>query len=102
MPTERQSDDYGKLPTLPELMGAYDWQEAMKYAQFTFQQIKRVILATEGERDDSDWALVVELEGGGYGALTAWCDYTGWGCQEGGNSGVFETEEAARRFVDGK
>lgn len=87
-----------RKPTLEELMGAYDWKEAMKYAQFRFDQIERVLLAREGEGDGPDWLLLVELKGGGYGALRAGCDYTGWGCQEGGSSGVFESVALAKAW----
>lgn len=86
--------------TLETLMGAYDWKEAMKYAQFRFDQIERVVFAKDGEPDEQDWRLLVELKGGGFGTLTAGCDYTGWGCQEGGSSGIFETEEQARRWFE--
>lgn len=83
-------------PTLEELMGAYDWAAVMKYASFRFDQIERVIEAHEGDNDGPDWLLLVELKGGGYGAVTAGCDYTGWGCQESGGTGQFETEQQAR------
>lgn len=80
------------------LMGAYDWEEAMEYAKFRFDQIEKVIMAIEGENDESDWLLLVELKGGGYGGLIAWCDYTGWSCQAGGSSGIFETIEQTHEW----
>lgn len=81
------------------MMDAYDWQQAMTYAKFKFDQIGRVILAVEGEGDGPDWLLLVELKGGGFGALRAGCDYTGWDCQAGGDSGIFETHEQAHRWL---
>jgi hypothetical protein len=86
---------------LKQLMDAYDWQEAMKYAKFQFTDIVRVLEAREGERDESHWQLLVELHGGGFGTLDAWCDYTGWGCQEGGESDRYEDEATARRRLFG-
>jgi hypothetical protein len=86
-------------PTLKTLMDAYDWQEAMKYSKFRFDQIEKVILAIEGENDSYDWLLLVELKGGGFGALRAGCDYTGWDCQAGGDSGIFETLEQTRNWL---
>lgn len=83
------------------LMGAYDWQEAMNYAKFRFDQIDRVVFAQEGEADEHDWHLIVELHGGGFGVLSAGCDYTGWDCQAGGESGIYETEELAWERLKG-
>ena len=80
---------------LETLMGAYDWKEAMTYSKFRFDQIEKVILAIEGFNDGPDWILLVELNGGGFGTLRACCDYTGWDCQSGGSSGIFETLELA-------
>lgn len=84
---------------LEALMGAYDWQEAMKYSKFRFDQIDRVVLAIEGDHDGPDWLLLVELKGGGFGSLRAGCDYTGWDCQAGGDSGIFERLEQAYEWL---
>lgn len=85
--------------SIAEVMASFDWKEVMKYAQFKFDNIERVILAIDGEGDGPDWLLLVELKGGGFGAVRAGCDYTGWGCQEGGDSGKFETEAQARLWL---
>lgn len=84
-------------PTLEEVMGSYDWKEAMKYAKFQFSDIERVIYARDGENDGADWLLLVELKGGGFGTLSAGCDYTGWGCQESGTSDIYADEATARQ-----
>lgn len=90
-----------RTPTLAELMGAYDWKEVMKYATgWSFADIERVLLQFEGEADERDWLLLCKLKSGGYGYVSAGCDYTGWGCQEGGEGGVVETLDAAKaRFL---
>lgn len=85
---------------LEALMKAYDWQSAMVYAKFKFEDIARILLAKEGEGDGPDWELLVELRSGDFGALWAWCDYSGWGCQEGGGSGIFKDEQGATKFLE--
>lgn len=89
-------------PTLEELMGSFDWKEAMKYAQgWDFGSIERVIFQRDGDNDGPSWCLLVELRSGGYGILSASCDYTGWGCQEGGESAILESLETAKdRLAD--
>ena len=87
--TEKFEDGLGIL------MGAYDWQAAMEYAKFKFEDIKTVISAVEGENDGADWQLVVELKSGKFAWLSASCDYSGWDCQAGGESGVCDSQEDA-------
>lgn len=87
--TEKFEDGLGIL------MGAFDWQEAMKYARFEFKDIESVVSAVEGEPDETDWKLIVKLTTGKFGWLTAWCDYSGWGCREGGESGICNSLEEA-------
>ena|SRR3990167_9313840 len=79
------------------LMGAYDWQDAMKYAKFEFAEIAEVIDAREGEPDGKDWQLLVKLKTGKFGWLRAGCDYSGWDCQAGGDSGIADSQEEALR-----
>lgn len=80
----------------------YDWVEAFKYGSnptkvaeslastdsFSIENVKNVICFSEGENDGADWICVVELDDGRFASLSAWCDYTGWGCREGGRSNV--------------
>ena len=81
-------------------MDAFDWQEAMKYAKFEFGDIKRIIYSKKGINDEENWELIVELKDGKFGWLSAWCDYSGWGCQEGGESTLYDTEEQARTNLE--
>ena len=87
--TEKFEDGLGLM------MGAYDWQEAMKYAKFKFDDIENVLAAEEGENDGNSWQLLVKLKSGKYGWLRASCDYSGWGCQESGDSGICESPKQA-------
>lgn len=42
---------------------------------------------------------VFEMKTGGFGALNAWCDTTGWDCQSGGTWTDCKTEEEAYVFA---
>ena len=88
--TENSPDGLGILTS------AYDWQEAMKYAKFSFKDIEKVIFEKEGENDGVNGELVVKLKTGEDGWLSAWCDASGWGCQAGGSSGIEENFEDAQ------
>ena len=81
------------------LMGAHDWQEAMEYAKFGFDDVQEVISAVEGENDGDHWELIVKLKTGQYGWLNAWCDYSGWDCQSGGRSGTCDSHEDAIKEI---
>ncbi len=99
---KHQGDNEKAIDGLGILMSSYDWKEAMKYAKFTFQDIKEVITAKEGENDGEHWKLVVKLKSGKYGLLSAWCDYSGWDCQAGGNSDIVDILEEAYEMLKGE
>lgn len=42
------------------------------------------------------------LNDGRYAFLTAWCDYTGWGCQDGGDCYFADSLELLTRFALGE
>lgn len=66
-----------------------DWEEAFKYANgFTREDVAEVVAAQDGFNDGDSWIGVFKLVDGRFAWLTAWCDYTGWGCQEGGESAI--------------
>ena len=56
----------------------YDQSEAMSYADFTEDEISKVIVSDEGIPDENDWLALFEMKDGRYGFLSAGCDYTGW------------------------
>lgn len=96
----RKEGDVENSPDgLGVFMAAYDWQEAMKYAKFKFEEVEKIIFSEDGEPDEKDWKLIVKLKSGKFGWLTAWCDYSGWGCQEGGSSEICDTEEQCREAL---
>ena len=70
---------------LPEEIRGYDWKEAFEFAPFNREDVAEVIAVAEGQNDADNWVGVFKLKDGRFGYLTAWCDYTGWGCLDGGH-----------------
>lgn len=97
----------------------YDWRNAVYVAcrdriepatpgsgisldPFTYEDVARVVAARAGENDGDSWCAVFELKDGRYATVVSWCDYTGWGCQDGGEARIAATEEEAINFgLDG-
>lgn len=52
------------------------------------ENISKVHAFYEGENDSESWGALVEMKDGRFVAMEAWCDYTGWGCQDGGSLSV--------------
>ena len=69
-----------------DLHGDYDWTEAFGFADFGITDVNEIIAISEGENDGEPWIGVFKLNNGRFAFLTAWCDYTGWDCQSGGDS----------------
>ena len=98
--------------TLDELHASYDWREAFKYADApqpcagfdgpttiaAIDDVAEVVASDDGENDGPDWVGVFRLRDGRFLFLTAGCDFTGWGCQEGGSSWVAADLEALAQF----
>src|SRR6185369_14517011 len=57
--------------------------------------VKSIVAIDDGENDERDWVGVFLMVDGKYLVVRAGCDYTGWGCQESGNSDVADTLEDA-------
>lgn len=66
--------------------------------RFALEHIVAVHAEVPGHNDEWDWYWVLELITGQFTLTKAWCDYSGWDCQSGGES-VFENtaEDAAMR-----
>jgi len=76
----------------------YDWQEAFGFADFSIDDVATVLHSDEGYNDGDSWLSFGKLKNGKYYFLSAWCDYTGWDCQSGGDSFVGDTAEEVMRF----
>ena len=53
--------------------------ESVRIDRFAASDIEAVIAAAEGQNDGDPWVALVKLKDGRFVALSAWCDYTGWG-----------------------
>lgn len=81
-------------------LNTYDWREAFGFASFDREDVVEIVACEEGENDGDNWIGVFKLANGTFGWLSAWCDYTGWDCQSGGESHVCDTlEDLMRGFV---
>ena len=96
--------------TLDEMRNDYDWQEAFSYGWtirtatgcppdgFGIDDVAEVLKESQGENDGDSWMMVGKLSDGRFFFLDAWCDYTGWDCQAGGDAQVADTLENLVRF----
>lgn len=81
--------------TLDGMREDYDWRHAVDEAfgrGFSwsgavppeFALFGEVVAASAGANDEESWIAVFRLHDGRYVFISAWCDYTGWDCQAGG------------------
>lgn len=72
--------------TIEEMRDDYDWTEAFGCASVDPANIESVIASDEGQNDGESWIALFKMKNGTFCFLTAWCDYTGWDCQSGGDA----------------
>lgn len=63
-----------------------DFSESLDCVGIQPHQIERVVAAWgKNEDDGSQWAggFLLKFRDGRIAYVTGWCDYTGWGCQDG-------------------
>lgn len=66
-----------------------DFEESLKKVRLEAKPIKVLKAWGRAEEPDAcchkDWSggFVMQLENRRFAYLTGWCDYTGWGCQDG-------------------
>ncbi len=84
-----------------------DFTESLSRAHIALHDVARVVSAWgkgDGQGDDAghyrwaedgvtDWrgGFLLQMKAGGYTYVTGWCDYTGWGCQDGVDIYCFAT-----------
>lgn len=98
----------------------YDWAEAFEYAGedgrsgygvpmlvagatvaatvFAREDVAEIIGITVGENDGADWEIAGRLNDGRWFYLSAWCDYTGWDCQAGGQAWIADDRDSIVQF----
>lgn len=77
--------------TLDEMRNDYDWPEAFMCAGVDFDAVEEVIASDAGANDEASWVALLRMKNGTFCFLSAWCDYTGWDCQSGGDAWDSET-----------
>lgn len=65
---------------------------------YASEDVDEILALEEGENDGPEWVGLFKMKDGKYLTVRAGCDYTGWGCQEDGNSDVSDTLEDAVHF----
>jgi len=62
------------------------------------ESVEHFVAEIPGANDELSWWWVLRTKEGYYKLVSAWCDYTGWGCQSGlEDHGSFATAEDAAR-----
>lgn len=70
---------------IAELAGDYDWCEAFSVSGYSLGDVREIVAFNEGANDEESWIILFKSTNERFVFLTAWCDYTGWDCQSGGN-----------------
>jgi hypothetical protein len=83
-----------------------DYGDDIKYAfkaigiSDRLKDIDVIIAEVCGENDGVHWYWILEMKDKSYMWVSGWCDYSGWGCQDGGDyEGEFKTPEEAIEAV---
>ena len=83
--------------TPEELMQDPDWESAWPVSGaeriVPMTEVAEVLAHADGENDGADWIGIFRLKDGRFLYVSAWCDYTGWGCQDGGQAFACATIE---------
>jgi hypothetical protein len=69
-----------------------------QHREYHRSDVAHIIAIEDGENDGDDWLGVFEMTDGKFLVIRAGCDYTGWGCREGGSSDLADTLEDAIAF----
>ena len=62
---------------------------------FRTQDVAYVLACVFGESDGSNWHWLCAMNDHTYAYATGGCDYTGWGCQDWGDSHIYPTLKEA-------
>ncbi len=65
---------------------------------YSRDDIDEVLYLVDGWNDGDAWIGVFKMVDGKYMNIRAYCDYTGWGCQEGGSSDYGDTIDHVIHF----
>lgn len=62
---------------------------------FRVDDVAYVLACVYGEADESNWHWLCAMKDHTYAYATGGCDYTGWGCQDWGESHIYLTLKEA-------
>lgn len=73
---------------------ADDLSESLSRVQIERADIAHVVAAWGGPEEWDGWqgGFLLHMRTGGYVYVTGWCDYTGWGCQDGAEVTAYAQE----------
>jgi hypothetical protein len=72
---------------------SYDFSESVAQATgFDMGDIESAIAAWGQHGDDAEWTggFLLKLKDGRFAYIEGWCDTTGWGCQDGVETTIFD------------
>lgn len=74
---------------------SYDWEEAWSFVEDKCasdrENVEEIIGISNGFNDGDPWIILARLKDKQWIYLMAWCDYTGWDCQSGGDFFIANT-----------
>ena len=83
------------MKKIDQRLNDYDLKTILGYEGIKEEAVKKVMACVFGENDGPSWHYILQMKDGRYVYLTGWCDYTGWGCQDGSDSGWHKKLERA-------
>jgi hypothetical protein len=69
---------------------------------YDLEDIYNIYAEVPGHNDDALWYWIIELRDKRFVLTSAWCDYTGWDCQSGGESEIATSAEEAAMLAPGE
>jgi hypothetical protein len=104
------------IMNIEDIKNNYPWKQVFEFSDgtnldefsepsnfpFQMEDVAEILNIEDGQNDGQSWIILVKLNNGLYGFLTAWCDYTGFDCQAGGHSYVSLSKEKLIRFGMGE
>lgn len=76
---------------------SYDFSESVAQAEgFAMQDIQNAVAAWGRNGDYAEWdgGFLLALKDGRFAYIEGWCDTTGWGCQDGVETTIFDAKPA--------
>lgn len=79
--------------------GRWEAEKPFSAGGFGRQDVVEILAAQNGDNTGPDWIMFGKLQDGRYFFVYAGCDYTGWGCGEGGGAYVSDDPDEIIRWA---